>query len=131
MLMGIMVFHRLKARTGEKLDRKQEGIFGLVALRLLALAGMIALVAYFRNPRNLAFSAVPLPDWLRWIGVGPGVHDAVFALLDAPELGQKPHRYRSHPRASQPGYHWTLPVDQTSVLHVRRTCRRDGVLGNL
>jgi len=71
-LMDIMVFHRLKARTGEKLDRKQEGLFSLVALRVLALAGLIALVAYFRNPANLAFSAVPLPEWLRWIGVGLG-----------------------------------------------------------
>jgi len=71
-LMSIGVFHRLKARTGEKLDRKQEGLFILIALRLVALAGMIALVAYFLNPAHLDFSAVPLPGWLRWAGVGVG-----------------------------------------------------------
>jgi protein-S-isoprenylcysteine O-methyltransferase Ste14 len=71
-LLGIGVFHRLKARTGEKLDRKQEGLFVLVSLRLVALIGMIALAAYLLNPANLGFSAVPLPDWLRWGGVGVG-----------------------------------------------------------
>jgi protein-S-isoprenylcysteine O-methyltransferase Ste14 len=71
-LLSIGVFHRLRARTGEKLDRLQEGLFILIALRLTALAGVIALVAYLLNPKNLAFSAVPLPDWLRWAGGGIG-----------------------------------------------------------
>jgi protein-S-isoprenylcysteine O-methyltransferase Ste14 len=87
-LMGIMVFHRLKARTGEKLDRKQEGLFSLVGLRLLALAGMIALVAYFRNPANLAFSAVPLPDWLRWAGVGVGCMTLCLLFWTLRNLGK-------------------------------------------
>ena len=72
LLTIIGVFHRLKARTGEKLDRRQEGLFILVSLRLVALAGMIAMVAYLLNPANLAFSAMPLSGWLRWAGVGVG-----------------------------------------------------------
>ena len=42
-LMGIEVFNRLRASTGEKWDRRQEGLFILVALGLVALAGMVAL----------------------------------------------------------------------------------------
>ena len=38
-LMTIGIHHRLKARTGEKLDRLQEGLFILVALRLTGVAG--------------------------------------------------------------------------------------------
>lgn len=72
MLASIGLFHRLKARTGEPLDRRQEGLFILITLRLVALVGMIGLVAYFRSPANLRFSAVPLPDWVRWAGVGLG-----------------------------------------------------------
>jgi protein-S-isoprenylcysteine O-methyltransferase Ste14 len=30
------------------------------------------LVAYLLNPANVHFSAVPLPDWLRWAGVAVG-----------------------------------------------------------
>jgi protein-S-isoprenylcysteine O-methyltransferase Ste14 len=71
-LICIGVFHRLRVRTGERLDRKQEGLFILVALRLVALVGMIALVLYCVNPANLSFSAVPLPDWPRWVEVGVG-----------------------------------------------------------
>jgi protein-S-isoprenylcysteine O-methyltransferase Ste14 len=88
LLMGIMVFHRLKARTGEKLDRRQEGLFSLVALRLVALAGTIALVAYFKNPGNLAFSAVPLPDWLRWAGVGVGCMTLCLLFWTLQSLGK-------------------------------------------
>jgi len=71
-LMSLGIFRRLKARTGEKLDRLQEGVFILVGLRLVALVDVIALATYLLNPPNLAFSALSLPDWLRWAGVGVG-----------------------------------------------------------
>jgi len=68
--MPIGIYHRLKARTGEKLDRRQEGMFILVALRLAGLAGMAGLIAYLIKPARMAWAAVPLPVWLRWTGVG-------------------------------------------------------------
>jgi len=70
----IGIYHRLKARTGEKLDRRQEGLFILITLRLVGLAGVAGLIAYFINPACMAWAAVPLPVWLRWTGVG-------FALI--------------------------------------------------
>src|SRR6266404_6318658 len=66
----IGVCHRLKARTGEKLDRRQEGLFILVMLRLVGVAGMSGFIAYLINPACMAWAAVPLPVWLRWTGVG-------------------------------------------------------------
>ena len=68
--MPIGIYHRLKARTGEKLDRRQEGMFILVALRLAGLAGTAGLIAYLIKPAYMAWAAVPLPVWLRWTGVG-------------------------------------------------------------
>ena len=68
--MPIGIYHRLRSRTGEKLDRRQEGIFILVALRLAGLAGMAGLIAYLIDPAYMAWAAVPLPVWLRWTGVG-------------------------------------------------------------
>lgn len=70
LLVPIGVWHRLKSRTGEKLDRRQEGIFILVTLRLIGIMGWVGFVAYFINPESMAWAAVPLPNWLRWIGVG-------------------------------------------------------------
>ena len=68
--MPIGIYHRLKARTGEKLDRRQEGMFILVALRLAGLAGTVGLIAYLIDPAYMAWAAVPLAVWLRWTGVG-------------------------------------------------------------
>ena len=68
--LPIGVYHRLNARTGEKLDRRQEGMFILVALRLAGLAGTAGLIAYLIDPAYMAWAAVPLPVWLRWTGVG-------------------------------------------------------------
>jgi protein-S-isoprenylcysteine O-methyltransferase Ste14 len=69
-LMPIGIWQRMKSRTGEKLDRRQEGLFILVALRLIGVAGWVGLMAYLINPECMAWATVPLPTWLRWTGVG-------------------------------------------------------------
>lgn len=70
LFMPVGIYHRMKARTGEKLDRRQEGLFILVTLRLAGLAGMAGLIAYLINPACMAWAAVSLPVGLRWTGVG-------------------------------------------------------------
>src|SRR4029434_10205333 len=70
LFMPIGIYHRLKARTGEKLDRRQEGLFIMVTLRLVGVAGMAGLIAYLLQSTCMAWAAVPLPVWLRWTGVG-------------------------------------------------------------
>lgn len=69
-VLPIAASYRLKSRTGEKLDRRQEGLFILVTLRLAGFAFWLGLVAYIVNPSWVAWSSVPLPAWLRWTGVG-------------------------------------------------------------
>ena len=76
-LLPVGIYHRLKARTDEKLDRRQEGWFILVALRLMGMVGWAGFMAYLINPAWMAWSAVPLPAWLRWTGVG------IFAITGA------------------------------------------------
>lgn len=69
-LLPIGVYHRLKSRTGEKLDRRQEGLLILISLRLVGLLGWFGLLAYLLNPAWMVWAALSLPVWLRWIGVG-------------------------------------------------------------
>jgi protein-S-isoprenylcysteine O-methyltransferase Ste14 len=57
-------------QSGEKLDRMQEGLFILVALRLCGVLGAAGLIAWLVNPELLGWSALPLPPWARWVGVG-------------------------------------------------------------
>jgi protein-S-isoprenylcysteine O-methyltransferase Ste14 len=70
----IAVCHRLQSQaTGEKLDRRQEGLFILWTLRPIGILAMLGLIAYMIKPSWMAWSSVSLPGWLRWIGVGVGV----------------------------------------------------------
>ena len=70
-VLPIGLYHRIKSQaTGEKLDRWQEGLFILATLRPMGLVFWLGLLAYMVDPSWMAWSSVPLPDWLRWIGVG-------------------------------------------------------------
>ncbi len=70
-VLPIGIYYRLKSQTtGEKLDRRQEGLFILATLRPLGLALWVGLIAWMIDPDWMAWSSVPLPDWLRWAGVG-------------------------------------------------------------
>ena len=70
-VIPITLYHRLKSRaTGEKLDRRQEGLFILATARPVGLLLWLGVIAYIVNPLWMAWSSVPLPAWLRWTGVG-------------------------------------------------------------
>ena len=69
-VLPIALSYRLKSRTTEKLDRRQEGLFILSTLRPAGLAFWLGLIAYIVNPSWMAWSSMPLPAWLRWTGVG-------------------------------------------------------------
>ncbi len=72
-VLPIAACHRLKSQaTGERLDRRQEGLFILFTLRPVGVAGMLGLFAYMVNPAWMVWSSVTLPVWLRWVGVGVG-----------------------------------------------------------
>ncbi len=83
------VYHRIKSQaTGEKLDRRQEGIFILVTLRPIAIAGMVGLVTYMINPASMAWSSVALPNWLRWAGVVLGIAGGLLLAVTFRTLGK-------------------------------------------
>jgi len=87
-IVPIGIWHRLQARTGEKLDRRQEGLFILVTLRLGGLATMAGFIAYLIGPDCMAWAAVPLPDWLRWTGVGIGFIAGSLIIWTLRNLGK-------------------------------------------
>lgn len=70
-VLPIAASYRIRAhRGGEKLDRRKEGLFILLTLRPGALVAVAGLVAYIGDPRSMEWSAMPLPAWVRWGGVG-------------------------------------------------------------
>ncbi|OFW30345.1 MAG: hypothetical protein A3H97_19985 [Acidobacteria bacterium RIFCSPLOWO2_02_FULL_65_29] len=85
--LPLMARFRLKARTNEPLDRRQEGLFVLITLRLAGLAMFVGLVAYLVNPSSMAWAAAPFPDWLRWTAVAMGGSAGMLILWTMSTLG--------------------------------------------
>lgn len=84
----IAIYHRLKSQaSGERLNRRAEGIFILVTLRPIGVASVLGLFAYMINPAWMQWSSLPLPTWLRWMGVGLGVPAAVLIITVFRTLG--------------------------------------------
>jgi protein-S-isoprenylcysteine O-methyltransferase Ste14 len=69
-VLGVTLYHRLKSwASKEELDRRQEGVFILVTLRPVGLLLWLSVIAYLVNPTWMVWASVPLPAWLRWMGV--------------------------------------------------------------
>jgi protein-S-isoprenylcysteine O-methyltransferase Ste14 len=82
------IFHRLKSRTGEKLDRRQEGLFILITLRLLGVASMIGLLLYLVYPPSMRWAAFALPVGWRWFGVALALAGGALAVWTLRNLGK-------------------------------------------
>jgi protein-S-isoprenylcysteine O-methyltransferase Ste14 len=111
----IGVYFRIKSQaTGEKLDRRQEGLFILSTLRPVGLVLWVGVIVYMINPARMAWSSMPLPGWLRWTGVGtlacafslfiwtlrslgPNLTDTVVTRHTHSLVTRGPYRWVRHP----------------------------------
>jgi protein-S-isoprenylcysteine O-methyltransferase Ste14 len=113
-LVPFAAYHRVRAHSGEKLDRWQEGPFILFGLRLTALPWFVGSVAWMIDPAWMNWSSVPLPLWLRWCGValfgiwavlfvatfrhlGKNLTDTVVTRKEHTLVTSGPYRYVRHP----------------------------------
>lgn len=113
-VMPIAAFYRLRSFTKEPLDRWQEGAVILFGLRLGGVPLFLGMLAWLINPDWMAWSSLPLPMWLRWIGIGMGVCAGLLLLWTFHNLGRNltdtvvtrqgatlvtsgPYRYVRHP----------------------------------
>jgi protein-S-isoprenylcysteine O-methyltransferase Ste14 len=108
------IYHRLRSKTDERLDRRQEGWPILVSLRLLALVFVVALIAFLVDPSSMAWASFHLPNWGRWAGaglivaaggllvwtfrsLGHNLTDTVVTRRDATLVTGGPYRWVRHP----------------------------------
>lgn len=89
LLVGILVvipmlrFHRFRARqSGDKLDRRAEGLPILLTLRPFGIMAFLSLVLFVINPAWMSWSQVAIPSWLRWLGLfGAGLAASLLCLV--------------------------------------------------
>src|SRR5262245_62095012 len=108
------VYHRLRARTSERISHREEGYIFASVLRLAGLAVWISLLGYLIIPSKFRWAAMPLPDWLRWSGavsgivgvllmywtmssLGKNLTDTVVARTGATLVTHGPYRWVRHP----------------------------------
>ena len=71
--VGVGGYFRYKAeKAGERVSWNEEGVPVMVLLRILGLVGWLSVVTYLLNPDWMRWSELPLPNWVRWIGVITG-----------------------------------------------------------
>jgi protein-S-isoprenylcysteine O-methyltransferase Ste14 len=87
-LLPIGIYHRLRARTGEPLDRRQEGWPILLTLRPLAAAFAVGLFAFLIKPSSMAWTSMHLPSWARWSGVAIGIAGGILLTWTFHTLGR-------------------------------------------
>jgi protein-S-isoprenylcysteine O-methyltransferase Ste14 len=113
--MIVTVYHRLQAaKSGEKISHKDEGYLLATVLRFAGLVLWISTFGYLIVPAYFQWAAMPLPTWLRWIGVvtgalcsllmywtlsslGKNLTDTVVTRSEATLVTNGPYRWVRHP----------------------------------
>src|SRR5262245_737826 len=86
--MPMGFYHRMRSHTGEKLDRWQEGVFILFGLRLTALLMVAGGIAWMIDPRWMEWSSMPIPVWMRWVGLAVAACGGVLMVWTVHTLGK-------------------------------------------
>jgi len=66
-------FRRKARRSGEAIPRAREGELVLLSRLLFAAPLYLSIFAYMVNPAWMAWSAISLPTWLRWLAAAVGL----------------------------------------------------------
>jgi protein-S-isoprenylcysteine O-methyltransferase Ste14 len=113
-VLPFTLYYRIRSVTSERLDRWQEGAWILFGLRLGGLPLFLGVMAWMIEPDWMAWAALPLPVWLRWLGLATAVASGLLLVWTFRHLGRNltdtvvtrkdhtlvtsgPYRYVRHP----------------------------------
>lgn len=87
-VVAVLLPRRLRAAAmGDRIRRRDEGLFILCTLRPIAGIGACGLFAYFIEPSWMAWSTIPLANWIRWCGIVVGIVTVVWLASTLRALG--------------------------------------------
>lgn len=86
--LPVSLFYRIRSRAGgEQLDRRQEGPFNLIAVRVLGAAATLGVVAFVIDPAWMAWASLSLPTPLRWLGAASRLTGVALGIWTLRSLG--------------------------------------------
>jgi protein-S-isoprenylcysteine O-methyltransferase Ste14 len=112
--MSVALYHRLKAASGERISHKEEGYAFAILLRLAGLVLWLSTFAFLIYPPAIRWATIPVPDWVRWMGIvigvlcpalmywtlsslGKNLTDTVVVRSNATLTTHGPYRWVRHP----------------------------------
>jgi protein-S-isoprenylcysteine O-methyltransferase Ste14 len=112
----VSAYHRRKAQrsSGDEIDRRKEGDFIMVVLRIGGGMIWLLILVYMIYPPVINWATIPLPSWLRWLGViggfaavlsliwmfrslGKNITDTVITRREHSLVTHGPYRWIRHP----------------------------------
>ena len=113
---SVSAYFRRKAEqtSGDEINRRKEGDFIMIAVRICGGLIWLLILAYMIYPPAVAWATIPLPSWLRWLGVfggfvavilliwmfrslGMNITDTVVTRKDHSLVTHGPYRWIRHP----------------------------------
>jgi protein-S-isoprenylcysteine O-methyltransferase Ste14 len=113
-VFGVGLYHRLRSFRGERLNRRDEGVFILIGLRLCGVLTQLGLLVYLISPSAMGWSKMGMPAglrqaslpvglaalaWLFWMfrSLGGNLTDTVNVRNEATLVTTGPYRWVRHP----------------------------------
>jgi protein-S-isoprenylcysteine O-methyltransferase Ste14 len=87
--LTVSIYFRRKAQqsSADQIDRRHEGDFIMIALRIGGGLTWLTIFAYLVYPPAIAWATLPLPGWLRWLGVFGGFAAVILLIWMFRSLG--------------------------------------------
>lgn len=86
-MFGIRAYYRRRAAQSEGAVQYKESRLNIAIQWFLAIGGMAAILAYLIRPSWIAWAALPLPLWLRWLAAFVGAVSLPLLVWVQRELG--------------------------------------------
>ena len=87
-ILPVLLYHRIRAATGERIQRMHEGPLVYFTLRPVGALFFAGLIAYLVNPSVMRWAFLPLPGKVRALGVAAGIGGGLLMTWALRSLGR-------------------------------------------